>query len=304
MTSDEHAKAMTERRQPNAHRLSDCGKYVYIALKDGKETLVDAYVYADRVRHYRWYLRQSSTCEDLFYVGSSRKADGSQKTILLHRLVLGIEDGHRNVAVDHINRNGLDNRLENLRLCSNAENQLNTRARRGSVSRYKGVTWSKRIEKWGADIQTNGRKIFLGRYSDEHAAAVVHNIAAAFYHGEFANLNRIPGGRALIRDILNQRGSCDDARAELARLLDERRIGESYLKHLKDQQAAWGESIDKMRVALRLAEDVCHAADEYTSNLGQHHYWKCEAGPSGGRCTCGGLDTWQALARWREGGKA
>ena len=96
--------------------------------------------------------------------------------------------------VDHINRDKLDNRRENLRLCNMTESNRN----RGPIhfkhsssitSKYKGVHWSK--NKWRATIEVNGKKIYLGFFDNEQDAAIAYNEAAKKYFGDYAYLNEI-----------------------------------------------------------------------------------------------------------------
>ena len=92
--------------------------------------------------------------------------------------------------IDHIDHNGLHNRKENLRLASMAQNSWNKRKQRGNhTSKYKGVCFYTREQKWGARIQANGNKIFLGMFTNEIDAAKVYDKAARKYYGEFAYLN-------------------------------------------------------------------------------------------------------------------
>lgn len=106
---------------------------------------------------------------------------------LLHRVVLGAQDGQR---VDHINGDKLDNRLCNLRLATPSQNSANSIKRKGS-SKYKGVTrrsWGA----WRAQICVNLKKHSLGHFQSEIDAAKAYNTAALKHFGEFARLNETP----------------------------------------------------------------------------------------------------------------
>jgi hypothetical protein len=107
----------------------------------------------------------------------------------LSRVVLNITDPL--VKVDHINRNRLDNRKENLRPCTNAENCRNRGKPKNNTSGYKGVFWHCKNEKWIASIGYNNRSYYLGSYNTKEDAAKAYNQAAKLYHGEFAVLNVI-----------------------------------------------------------------------------------------------------------------
>lgn len=87
--------------------------------------------------------------------------------------------------IDHINGNGLDNRLENLRLATNSENQLNRLADKGR--KYKGVYRKGRNFK--AEITVNGERIYVGIFKNAEHAAMAYDKAARELHGEYAKLN-------------------------------------------------------------------------------------------------------------------
>jgi hypothetical protein len=109
----------------------------------------------------------------------------------MHRLLVEVNLGQE---VDHINGNGLDNRKENLRVCTKSQNLGNQKKTKlyGGVatsSKYKGVSWDKRVQKWVAKIGINGKRVYLGLFEDEEKAAEAYNKAALEYFGEFALLN-------------------------------------------------------------------------------------------------------------------
>ena len=81
---------------------------------------------------------------------------------------------HPNYQIDHINRNKLDNSIENLRILSRPENQQNRDKQINSTSGLKGVHWHKRVNKWQASIGINGKKIHLGYYDSEEIAYEVY----------------------------------------------------------------------------------------------------------------------------------
>jgi hypothetical protein len=102
------------------------------------------------------------------------------------RYILGAPRG---MPVDHINRDSLDNRRCNLRLCTPAENVRNSKIPTTNTSGYKGVTWYRRGRKWHAHIQINGKTIHLGYYNDKLAARDAYDAAATKYFGAFARPN-------------------------------------------------------------------------------------------------------------------
>jgi hypothetical protein len=100
---------------------------------------------------------------------ASAKIDG--KTVYLHRLVLGLQPGD-GLQADHINRNGLDNRRENLRPATDALNRQNFSAEgySNNKSGYRGVHWLEDRQRWGASCCINGKQKRIGRFKDVHEA--------------------------------------------------------------------------------------------------------------------------------------
>jgi hypothetical protein len=94
----------------------------------------------------------------------ARYWDGN-KTQKLHRFLLDFPDGF---MIDHINHNTLDNRYCNLRLADNRFNQWNQK--RETSSKYPGVSWYKRDQKWRAYIRIDGRLHNLGLFESEEEA--------------------------------------------------------------------------------------------------------------------------------------
>lgn len=102
--------------------------------------------------------------------------------VAMHREIAGAPDGK---VVDHINGDPLDNRRENLRVCTQQQNLWNGKAHRDGSSKYRGVSWNARKGKWRVQIQ--GKT--LGFYDDEDFAASVYNAEAAARFGAFAKPN-------------------------------------------------------------------------------------------------------------------
>lgn len=110
--------------------------------------------------------------------------------VLMHRLIL---NAPRGVMVDHKNRDGLDNRRDNIRLCSNAQNMMNVGKSAGKTSRFKGVSWNKNKQMWTAAIKKDGKTVHLGAYQDEEIAARQYDRAARLSFGKFARTNELMG---------------------------------------------------------------------------------------------------------------
>jgi hypothetical protein len=88
------------------------------------------------------------------------------------------------LEVDHVNRNFLDNRIENLRLATRSQNAANRPAASNSKTGVKGVYPER--NKWRAEVQVGGKKIVLGVFPTIAEASAAYRNAAIKYHGEFA----------------------------------------------------------------------------------------------------------------------
>jgi hypothetical protein len=156
-----------------------------IPLTRGLFAIVDAEDYP-RLSRYTWFAE--GTDKNCYAV---HKENG--RSIKMHRQIMNAPD---NLVVDHIDHNGLNNRKENLRVCTFAENCRNLRSSRHKSSKFKGVHWNKRCKKWAAQIACENKKYHLGYFTDEHVAAKAYDRAAKKYHGEFASLNFPIGKKA------------------------------------------------------------------------------------------------------------
>src|SRR5258706_10250374 len=111
----------------------------------------------------------------------------------LHRFILDLPPyRERPIDVDHVNRDGLDNRRENLRLATRAQNLANSGGRPGT-SRFKGVSFCRQTGRWKVQITVDGHGRNLGRYATEEEAAMIYNEAAREAWGEHAYLKVVSG---------------------------------------------------------------------------------------------------------------
>jgi len=149
------------------------------------ETLVDDEDF-EALQHYTWRLNPAGYVYRTIWVSGENK----NSKVYMHRQVTGCPRG---MEVDHINRNRLDNRKENLRLCTRSQNNAANKKRRGGTSQYRGVsraTDPKHHRKpWIAQIQKDGVNKRLGRFETEEEAARRYDEWAQKLYGAFANLN-------------------------------------------------------------------------------------------------------------------
>lgn len=156
--------------------------YRTIPLTQGFVCVVDAADY-DAVASFRWLALR---CRRGVYAVRWVRSGKRRVAVRMHRMLLDAPPG---MEVDHQDGNTLNNCRDNLRLCSFAQNRANRRKHAKSSSRYKGVSWNKKRQKWMAYIKINNRSTHLGMFVDEAEAAHAYDRAASAQWGEFASLN-------------------------------------------------------------------------------------------------------------------
>lgn len=98
---------------------------------------------------------------------------------------------NKDLVIDHINQNSLDNRRDNLRSITQHQNTMRKGHSKNNTSGYRGVVFDKRTNKWMSKIKYNYKDIYLGRYNTKEEAACIYNTNAIKYFGEFAVLNEV-----------------------------------------------------------------------------------------------------------------
>jgi hypothetical protein len=163
---------------------------IRIPLGDNKFALIEEEDYP-LVSQYPWHAYRTKWN---VYAGTTvRLAGGENRTLLLHRLLLGAKPGEE---VDHIDLDGLNCTRKNLRLASHLQNVWNQRRKITNTSGYKGVYLVRGRNVWHARIRDHGRQIHLGYFVDPVEAARAYDAKAREIAGEFARLNFPEEGEA------------------------------------------------------------------------------------------------------------
>lgn len=109
------------------------------------------------------------------------------KSYQVHRIIWELHNGPipDGFVVDHKDGNKLNNKLGNLRLCTQAENVLNCAASKNSKTKIKGVFFDKSRGKYKTQISVKGKLYFLGRFRKLEDAESAYRKAQIKLHGEF-----------------------------------------------------------------------------------------------------------------------
>lgn len=143
------------------------GDTIKIFLNHNKVCFIDKDDY-DKVKNFTWH-------EHKGYAYTYNEQ--TQKYVAMHQIITGKNN------IDHIDRNGLNNKKENLREATMQTNAWNKDKRKDNTSGYKGVYRS--TSAWIASIQGK----YLGSYKTKEEAAEAYDMAALKLFGEFAKLN-------------------------------------------------------------------------------------------------------------------
>lgn len=158
-----------------------------IPLTQGQVALVDDEDY-EWLNQWNWYAIKNG---NTFYAARTSPSP-SPFVILMHHEIIGKPEP--GLQTDHIDGNGFSNQKSNLRMVTKSQNQMNQHHTTGS-SRFKGVGWNSRDNKWQAHIRIDGKSKHLGYFVLEEDAARAYDNAAVKYFGEYARLNFPQGER-------------------------------------------------------------------------------------------------------------
>lgn len=172
-----------------------------------RERLAEMFEYSPTSGELRWKARSPSDFDNAAFAKSwnaryAGKLAGSKlhkksgtsyvqvaaigRNLKAHRLIWLLVHGEidDSLVIDHINGDGLDNRLCNLRLVTQADNARNKALSSRSRSGVVGVYWNSAEKKWHARVQVSGVRKSIGQYDrieDAKAARKLHQ-AEQDYH--------------------------------------------------------------------------------------------------------------------------
>lgn len=121
----------------------------------------------EKCEKYQWRLNACGT-NTAYAAAHYIDKDGKDKTIPMHRYIMSYNG---NLQIDHINRNGLDNRKQNLRIVRHTINNLNKTTK--GTKNISGYYMSR--------FQADGKLFNLGYYATEKEASYIAEISKQKY---------------------------------------------------------------------------------------------------------------------------
>lgn len=150
----------------NKSQVSKC----FLNLNQGKVAIVDCEDFPRVIKHI-WH-----------FGGRYVRGMVGKKGISLHRFILGYK-GKK--VIDHINGNTLDNRKENLRICTHSRNIINSKKRTDNSSGVVGVYWDKVNVRWVAKITIGKVSKSLGSSKDKNKMIALRKKYEKKYYKQF-----------------------------------------------------------------------------------------------------------------------
>lgn len=149
-----------------------------ITLTQGYFAIVDDEDF-DFINSIKWHYRNEG------YAATT----AAGKNITMHRFLLDAKPGE---CVDHLNRNGLDNRRCNIRIATYSQNQWNRGLACNNTTGFKGVCTTHN-GRFRAHLKVNRKDYHLGTFATAEEAACLYDVAVVEYHGAFAVTNKMLG---------------------------------------------------------------------------------------------------------------
>lgn len=132
------------------------------------------------VKKYKWILVKDNIVKNR---PRYRVVTAIHPSIVLGRYLLNLSDN--SLFADHIDNNPLNNTIDNLRISSKSQNQINHDIQSNNTSGFTGVTWDSERNKWQVRIKYKNKNISAGRYENKCDAVYARYLAENIVFGEY-----------------------------------------------------------------------------------------------------------------------
>ena len=164
----------------NEYRVEGNTVYVTLNGKSKEHIMICDLDDWEILKEYVWFYNKSGG-----YAATNAVKNKKHTVIKFHQIVMGQKKGF---LVDHINRNPLDNRKENLRFVTHTANLVNSKTPTSNKSGYKGVSWRKDSNNWRAHISIGHKYISLGSFDKLEDAIEARKRAEEKYFDPLFNI--------------------------------------------------------------------------------------------------------------------
>lgn len=154
--------------------------FAFITLGRGYEAIVDLED-VSTVAGFNWWANVHA--RNIYATTAVRSIASGPTSIYMHRLIMNAPD---DMQVDHISGNGLDNRRQNLRLCTISQNRFNQRKSIRNTSGFKGVSFHAQSGKWRAMIGYKKKMKHIGLFDTPEDAHAAYCSTAKDLYGNFS----------------------------------------------------------------------------------------------------------------------
>lgn len=154
---------------------------------NGYSVIIDDEDYPIMLEH-NWSIWKNKKGTHIYVYCNMYDTNKLKYSMMLHRYLMDCKKGDGK-DVDHINGDTLDNRRQNLRICTHKENTHNAKLSRANKSGYKGVYFSTERNKYRAGITLNGIYKHIAYANTAEEAARLYDVAAIRYYKEYARTN-------------------------------------------------------------------------------------------------------------------
>jgi hypothetical protein len=189
------------------------GDDVIINLYSGKTSEKIAEFIIDKedlskVQYHKWRLSHNHVVTGCSYNNTQRE---------LSWVILGLDnrdESTKNIVVDYIDGNPLNNRKINLRICKQAQNTLNKSFMSNKTSGFIGVSYRRKRNTYDPEIRFNGIRCHLGQTKTLEEAVYKRLLAEDFLFKEYTNNKRYK----FMREFTNNRLT-DEQKYELRKIV-------------------------------------------------------------------------------------
>lgn len=161
------------------YRISTCGRVQTCRARGGRRTPDRVGKWRD-LRQFATKLHRNHRCLQVYLYKNSIRV-----ICTVHRLVYESFKGDisKELVIDHIDNDSLNNHLGNLRPATQAQNQINSKNKSRGIYKYKGNVKNP----YRSKISFNNKEYWLGRYATYEEAFEARKEAEIKFYGEFSN---------------------------------------------------------------------------------------------------------------------